>query len=115
MGWILVGLSGLKGNDEQFSIQLATTKWSTIGSDSGTILFHIFITGLNDQTECSCSKFAGEDAVCGNMSNGSKTSSYKELDKLEPGNNRNLTMFRNETTQNSVQGTFKLHNWLLQQ
>lgn len=76
------------------------------------ILFHIFINGLDDQTECIFSRFAGEDGVDGNMPNDSKTSSHKELDKLESGANRNLTMFRNETRQNSAHETFKLHIWL---
>lgn len=35
-----------------------------------------------------------------------------ELDKLEAGTNRCLTMFRNETTQNSERGTSKLYTWL---
>lgn len=76
------------------------------------ILFHIFINGLDDQTECIFSKFAGEDGVDGNMPNDSKTSSRKELDKLESGANKDLTTFRNETTQKPARGTFRLCTWL---
>lgn len=57
-------------------------KWSTIGVDSGTILFHIFINGLDDQPEGIFSKFAGEDGIDGNMPDDSEASSHKGLDKL---------------------------------
>lgn len=78
------------------------------------ILFHIFISGLADQTECFFSRFAGDDGVEENVPNDSKTPSHKELGKLEPGAKRNLMMFKTETTQYPGHETFKLYTWLQQ-
>lgn len=66
---------------------------STIGFDSGMILFHIFISVLDDQTECIFSKFEDEDGVDGNILNDSKTSSHKEFYKLESGVKIHLMVF----------------------